>query len=118
MFVLAVLLLILTVVDGTVTLLLLSTGCEEINPAMGYLLSHGPLHFLMGKYALTTAGLPFLLVFRNFSLFRTRFRVGYLIPVFVALYMILLSYQIALMNRSFESPERDFEDNVQLRSYG
>ena len=63
MFVLTVLLLVLTIVDGTVTLLLLGAGCEEINPAMGYLLRRGPLHFLLGKYALTTAGLPFLLIF-------------------------------------------------------
>ncbi len=98
-FILAVLLLVLTIVDGAVTLLLLGAGCEEVNPAMGYLLSRGPLHFLLGKYALTTAGLPFLLIFRNFTLFRTRFRVGYLLPVFVGLYLILLGYQIALMSR-------------------
>jgi hypothetical protein len=97
-FVLAVVLLVLTVVDGTVTLLLLGAGCEEVNPAMGYLLSRGPTHFLMGKYLLTIAGLPFLLVFRHFTLFGTRFRVGYLIPVFVALYLALLGYQVALMN--------------------
>jgi Domain of unknown function (DUF5658) len=117
MFVLAVLLLILTIVDGTITLLLLGANCEEINPAMGYLLRRGPLHFLLGKYILTTAGLPFLLIFQNFTLFRTRFRVGYLIPVFVALYLILLGYQIALMNTPSNPPEHDFEDNVQLISY-
>ena len=97
-FVLAVLLLVLTVVDGAVTLMLLGAGCEEVNPAMDYLLRRGPLYFLMGKYLLTTAGLPFLLIFRHFTLFRTRFRVGYLLPVFVALYLVLLGYQVALMN--------------------
>jgi len=98
----AVLLLVLTVVDGVNTLLLLGAGCEEVNPAMGYLLHRGPLYFLLGKYALTTAGLPFLLIFRNFPLFRTRFRVGYLIPMFVGLYLILLGYQIALITTAPE----------------
>lgn len=104
-FVLGVSLLILTVVDGAVTLLLLGAGCEEINPAMGYLLSRGPLHFLVGKYLLTSAGLPFLIVFRHFPLFRTRFRVGHLLPVFVALYLILLGYQVALLNAPLPEPE-------------
>jgi Domain of unknown function (DUF5658) len=96
-FFLAVLLLVLTLTDGAITLLLLEAGCEEINPAMSYLLSRGPLYFLLGKYALTTAGLPFLLIFRHFTLFRTKFRVGHLLPVFVGMYLILLGYQIALM---------------------
>jgi len=96
-FLLAVLLLVLTLTDGAITLLLLEAGCEEINPAMSYLLSRGPLYFLLGKYALTTAGLPFLLIFRHFTLFRTRFRVGHLLPVFVGMYLVLLGYQIALM---------------------
>jgi hypothetical protein len=116
-FALAVLLLILTVVDGAVTLLLLGAGCEEINPAMGYLLRQGPLQFLLGKYLLTTAGLPFLLIFRHFTLFRTRFRVGYLIPVFVALYLVLLGYQVALMNAPADPIGSDLGDNSLILSY-
>ena len=116
-FALAVLLLVLTIVDGVVTLLLLGAGCEEVNPAMGYLLSQGPLHFLMGKYALTTAGLPFLLIFRHFPLFRSRLRVGHLLPVFVALYLILLGYQIALMNTHVDLTTLDLEDKPRPVSY-
>jgi hypothetical protein len=97
-FVLAILLLVLTLIDGAVTLILLETGCEEVNPAMDYLLHLGPLAFLMGKYVLTTACLPFLLIFRHFPLFQTRFRVGYLLPIFVGMYLILLGYQIVLMS--------------------
>jgi Domain of unknown function (DUF5658) len=100
----AISLLILTVVDGAVTLLLLGAGCEEINPAMGYLLSRGPIHFLVGKYLLTCAGLPFLLIFRYFTLFRTRVRVGHLLPIFVALYLVLLGYQVALLTAPASEP--------------
>lgn len=112
-FLLAVLLVVLTVVDGTVTLVLLGSGCEEVNPAMDYLLRRGPTHFLIGKFLLTTAGLPFLLVFRHFTLFGTRFRVGHLLPVFVSLYLVLLGYQVALMNAPAEaSPGISIEDNA------
>jgi hypothetical protein len=104
-FFLAVLLLVLTVFDGAATLVLLGAGCEEVNPAMDYLIRRGPLYFLLGKYILTTACLPFLLTFRRFPLFRTRFRVGHLLPIFVILYVILLSYQISLMVHPREWPE-------------
>ena len=97
-FVLAVALLVLTVADGVLTLLLLGVGCEEINPAMGYLLDRGPTYFVIGKYLLTCAGLPFLLICRYFPLFRTNLRVGHLLPLFVGLYVILLGYQLALLN--------------------
>jgi hypothetical protein len=96
-FLLAGLLLVLTITEGAISLLLLEAGCEQINPAMSFLLSLGPLCFLVGKYALTTAGLPFLLIFRHFTLFRTGLRVGHLLPVFVGMYLVLLGYQAALM---------------------
>ncbi len=96
-FVMALMLLVMTVIDGTLTLLLLGIGCEEINPAMRYLLTQSPMHFIIGKYALTATGLPFLLIYRNFTLFGTPFRVGYLIPIFVGLYLVLLSYQVWLI---------------------
>ncbi len=116
-FFLAVLLLVLTIVDGAVTLLLLGAGCEEVNPAMDYLLRRGPIFFLLGKYALTTAGLPFLLVFRQFPLFRTRFRVGYLLPIFVGLYLVLLGYQVALINSTHGLRWFDIGDKTHSTSY-
>ena len=95
-FLLILVLLFSTVADGVMTVLLLDADCAELNPLMGYLLKQGLGPFFLGKYALTVAGLPFLLVFKNHYLFRTRFRVGYLIPVFVLLYACLLAYQLYL----------------------
>ena len=46
---------------------------------MAHLLGRGHHAFLAGKYILTAAGLPFLVVFKNYRLFGTRFRVGYLV---------------------------------------
>lgn len=94
----ATLLLILTVVDGTITILLLGMHCEEANPLMAYLIERGLLPFLLGKYALTAAGLPVLLIFKEHRMFGTCFRVGYLLPIFVGMYLLLLGHQIQLLN--------------------
>jgi hypothetical protein len=87
-------LLVLTIVDGVLTVELLdSSRGEEINPFMAYLLGRGRHAFFAGKYLLTAAGLPFLLVFKNYRLFGTRLRVGFLFPAFIGLYLALLFYQ-------------------------
>lgn len=94
---LIVLLLALSITDAVITLILIGEGSEEINPVMGHLLRRGLLTFLVGKYVLTATGIPLLLVFKNFYLFGTRFRVGYLIPAFIFLYVVLISYQLCLL---------------------
>jgi hypothetical protein len=98
--VLVLLLALATLADGVLTLHLLDAGCEEANPLLDSLLREGAATFLVGKYVLTVAGLPLLLVFQNHYLFRTRFRVGYLLPLFVALYAVLLAYQCLLCVRA------------------
>lgn len=92
-----VVLLLLSLLDGFITIHLLDSGAEEINPVMKYLIDRGLVPFLLGKFVLTAAGIPLLLIFKNHYLFRTRFRVGYLMPIFVGLYVILITYQICLL---------------------
>ncbi len=91
-------LLSLTILDGVLTLELLDMNGEEANPLMGYLLNRGPLAFLLGKYILTAIGLPFLVVYKNYPMFGTRFRAGFLLPVFIGLYVTLISYQWVLFH--------------------
>ena len=91
--------LVLCLMDGLLTIELLDLNGEEINPVMRLLLRRGDLCFLMGKYVLTAAGLPFLVVYKNWPLFGTRFRVGFLLPVFFALYLGLLTYQVVLLQK-------------------
>ena len=100
-FVLALIvsILALTVVDGMFTIELLSNDCEEANPVMKYMLHHGFCTFFAAKYVLTAIGLPFLLVFKNHFLFGSRFRVGYVFPVFLMLYLILVGYEVHLLER-------------------
>ena len=98
--ILVLLMLALSMVDALITLDLLDAGCKEVNPVMSYLLGKGHVHFLLGKYVLTAVGLPILLVFKNFRLFGSCFRVGFLLPIFVGLYLILLCYQLWLCSFS------------------
>ncbi len=96
MLAMIVALLGLTILDGVLTLELIDLNSEEINPVMAHLLHHGEFAFLMGKYILTATGIPFLVVYQHYRLFRTRFRVGWLLPVFLGLYLILLYHQWTL----------------------
>lgn len=96
-FALILALLALTLIDGLLTIELLDVNSEEFNPLMDHLLSLSHGAFLMGKYVLTAAGLPFLIVYKNYPMFGTRFRVGYLLHVFVGLYLALITYQLVLL---------------------
>jgi hypothetical protein len=94
---LAILTLILaSIIDAILTIQLIESGANEINPLMARLLDHGMQTFLVGKYVLTVVGLPLLLIFKNHYLLGTRIRVGYLIPMAVALYAVLIGYQLVL----------------------
>ena len=64
---------------------------------MRALLDRGPIAFVMGKYLLTVFGLPFLLIFAQHRMFLPRLRVGHVLPTAVALYGLLLIYQIGLI---------------------
>jgi Domain of unknown function (DUF5658) len=91
-------LLALTIVDGVLTIELLDTNSEEVNPFMAHLLTRGHNAFFLGKYLLTAMGLPFIVLFKYYPMFGTRFRVGFLIPVFVGLYLALVFYQWRLLD--------------------
>jgi hypothetical protein len=92
-------LVIATIVDGGLTVYILQAGGSEANPLMEKLLNHSVEAFLIGKYLLTVVGLPLLLIFRNYYLFGTQLRVGHLIPVSVALYAVLIGYQVVLIDQ-------------------
>ena len=99
-FVLATLLLVLTLVDGLITVELLDHGCEEGNPVMRFLLDRSVGAFFVAKYTLTAVFLPVALVMNQYRLFGTRLRVGHFIPIVAALYLMLIAYQIGLWKAS------------------
>jgi hypothetical protein len=99
MFIVVLFLIIASLVDAVLTIQLLEAGGDEINPLLNHALSHGVIIFLFVKYILTVGGLPVLLIFKNHYLFRTRVRVGYLLPFAVTLYAVLIGYQLVLMHK-------------------
>jgi len=90
-------LLALTIADGVLTIELLDANSGEFNPLMAHLLERGHNAFLLGKFILTAAGLPFLVAYKNYPMFGTRFRAGFVLPVFVGLYLVLVFYQWKLL---------------------
>jgi hypothetical protein len=88
---------IASLVDAVLTGHILHHGGLEANPLMRCLLDRGLMTFVVGKYALTVVGLPVLLIFKNHYLFGTRLRVGHLLPLCVAMYVLLIGYQIILI---------------------
>jgi hypothetical protein len=91
-------LLALTIADGVLTIELIDTNSEEINPFMAQLLLQGHSVFLLGKYILTAAGLPLIVAYKNHPMFGTRFRAGFVLPLFVGLYIVLVVYQWRLLH--------------------
>jgi hypothetical protein len=85
------------ILDAMLTVHLLGSGAEEINPLMNSLLQRGLLSFLVGKYVLTSVGILLLLVFKNYYLFGTRVRVGHWLPAIAAGYFVLIAYQVWLI---------------------
>lgn len=88
--------LVMTLIDGALTVALLDKGCEEANPLMRYLLERGVTAFFVGKYLLTAVFLPVALVMNRYRLFGTRLRVGHLLLLVAALYLVLIGYQLVL----------------------
>jgi Domain of unknown function (DUF5658) len=111
-------LLVMTIADGVLTIELIDTNSEEINPVMAHLLLQGHHVFLLGKYILTAAGLPFIVAFKNYPMFGTRFRVGYVLPVFLGLYIVLFFYQWKLLEigRSVPKPSPGVSSAQQVKS--
>ena len=92
-------LLVGSIVDAILTIHLLREGADELNPLMDHFLAHGIQPFLLVKYVLTAGGLPLLLIYQKHRLFGTRVRIGYLIPIAVAMYAVLIGYQLVLIHR-------------------
>lgn len=86
------------VLDGVLTIVLLSHGAREINPLMAKFVPHNLLGFAAVKLALTGAGLCVLVACSRMRLFR---RVSGEVFLYGALaaYVALISYQLHMLAR-------------------
>ena len=87
-----VLLLILSIIDGFMTLHLLDHGAYEINPIMSFCLELGPWFFLASKFLLTCFGVMCLLVVNNSQIFGGRIHVRDVFPAMLFLYLMVMAW--------------------------
>lgn len=89
--------LVMSCMDAHFTLLLLQRGAEEINPLMKLLIDIDTTLFIKTKIAVTAFGVVFIIVHRNFWLLKNKIRVHSVISATVAMYFILINYQIGML---------------------
>ena len=95
-FVLAVIIWVLSIVDGLLTLNLIGRGAHEINPVMSYLIQLNPYIYFFTKCFLTAISVIILILFRNYRSKIFRVRITNLLPVIAVLFIIVIFYQLHL----------------------
>lgn len=96
LFYIAVGILLLCCTDATFTLHLLQRGASEANPFMAWLLEIDTQLFLVTKFALTAAGLVFLVAHKNFVVFN-RLTVRHTLHGLLFGYALLIQYELVLL---------------------
>jgi hypothetical protein len=91
-----ILLLILSVMDGLMTLHLLENNAHEINPIMSFCLHWGPWFFLATKFLLTCFGAICLLIVNNSYAFGGRIQVRDIFPAMICLYLMVMFWNSLL----------------------
>ena len=89
---LAVTILLLNVVDAFLTLTLLTSGANEANPFVAFILNSHPQLFALTKMGLTGVGVLILVAVARIRLFNVM-RVGNLLHAVLAGYITLIAYE-------------------------
>ena len=89
--------LMLSVVDGFLTLHLLNMGAEEINPVMRYFLQLGAMPFFLAKYSMSAIALTCLLIHKNYYLLHTHIKTEAVFTAVSFLYGVLVAYELILV---------------------
>ena len=89
---LAVTILLLNVVDAFLTLTLLTSGADEANPFVAFILKAHPHLFALTKIGLTGVGVLILVAVARIRLFNVM-RVGSLLHAVLAGYITLIAYE-------------------------
>ena len=93
-----VIVLSLSLMDGTLTLFLMERGAVELNPVMRYYLTLGPAPFLMVKYGITALALLILVGLHNIT-FSDR-RIGiFLLPFCKLTFGSVVLWELFLLYR-------------------
>ena len=95
-FVLAVIILVLSIADGLLTLNLIGMGASEANPIMSYLIELNPYIYFFTKCFLTAISVIILILFRNYRSKIFRVRTSNLMPVVAVFFILVIFYQLHL----------------------
>lgn len=95
-FFLAVIILVLSIVDGLLTLNLIGMGASEANPLMSYLIELDPYIYFFAKCFLTAISVIILILFRNYRSKIFRVRITNLMPVVAVFFILVIFYQLHL----------------------
>jgi len=88
---------LMSCLDAFFTLILINNGAVEMNVFMDWLINKDIQTFTAVKVATTSLALIVLLMHHNFRVYRI-FVVRYLMYALVPMYMVLISYEIMLLN--------------------
>ena len=96
-FALAVAILALSALDGLLTLYLMNSGSQELNPFMSYLIDFNPRVYLAVKCIITTAVIIFLIVMRNYKSKLLGIRISKLLATTALVLFIIIVYQLYMI---------------------
>lgn len=93
------LILLMSVADAHLTLVLLGSGGDELNPLMRMLIEHDVRSFVFGKYVITAGSLMLLLMHKNVTLLGSVSGMHVLFAILLA-YALLIGYEIRLVSEA------------------
>lgn len=97
LFVVIILVLGLSVIDGLLTLWLIDNGATELNPVMAYYLEQGPQIFMFAKYLLTASVVVIVVVMNQAFLRLIKVQFGQLLKVAAGCFAMVVAWELFLM---------------------
>lgn len=97
LLVLVTLVLVLSVVDGILTLWLINNGATEANPVMAYYLRQGPQIFMAAKYLITAAAVVIAVTLSHTVSRIFRVRINQLLKVFAGCFAMVVAWEFFLI---------------------
>ena len=95
-FAIVVIILALSIIDGLLTLHLISMGADESNPFLSYLIELNPYIYFYVKCFLTGSSAIILILLRNYRSKILGIRISTMLPIIAAFFMIVISYSLYL----------------------
>ena len=99
LLVVCAIILVLSLLDGLLTVHLVQNGAKELNPLMAYLLSNDPILFALAKIILTVVGVVTLIVTAHMQIFRL-VKASSVLYFFLFVHVVLVLYQATLAGAS------------------